>query len=522
VHQVAIKERLERRGSNSFRTVDNDPEFVANRDGLLFLHPREQNPVPSSSVSTDIPLVVDLDGTLVKTDLLIESLLVLIKHNPLYILLLPIWLIQGKAYFKQQVGRRVTLDVCSLPYNVRLLEYLCEHHEKNRRLVLATAADRHIAYQLADYLQLFDAVFASDGVVNLSSENKRARLIAEFGEKGFDYAGNDRCDLVVWSSARKAILVNPERNVLTAAKKSVEVVRVFKEHKGRLRLYLRELRLYQWIKNILVFVPLLAAHRIDDPILLTQAVLAFVAFGLCASSVYVLNDLLDLQDDRRHPQKRQRPLAAGDLSLLSGLRLIPILLALSIAVSLWLPPSFLVMLGAYYTLTLAYSLYIRRMVLMDVIVLAALFTMRVLAGSAAVSIWASPWLLAFCMFLFISLALIKRYAELTTIRNTSGKKAKARGYIIGDRELLAAMGSASGFLSVLVLVLYISNGPAHQFYGRHHILWLVCPFLFFWLGYLWLVAHRGAMHHDPLVFSLRDRISRVTLFLMGVITVIAT
>lgn len=522
MRQVSIKEHSERRGSILFRAIDPAPEFLANREGLLFLHPWEQTPVPSCPAAADIPLVVDLDGTLVKTDLLIESLLVLVKKTPLYIPVLPIWLIQGKAYFKQQIGRRVALDVASLPYNGRLLEYLRKQREKNRRIFLATAADRQIASQLADHLGFFEAVFASNGAVNLSSERKRDRLIAEFGEKGFDYAGNDRNDLAVWSSARKAILVDHDRNVLPAVKKTVKVARIFKDHKDRLRLYLRELRLYQWMKNALVFAPLLAAHRIDDPILLARAGLAFLAFGLCASGVYVINDLLDLKEDRQHPQKRLRPLAAGDLTLLSGLRLIPLLLTLSVAVSLWLPSSFLVMLGGYFALTLAYSLYIRRMVLMDVIVLATLFTMRVMAGSAAVSIWASPWLLAFSMFLFISLALIKRYAELTTIRNKSGKVGNARGYLSGDRELLAAMGSASGFLSVLVLILYISNGPAHLIYGRHHILWLVCPFLFFWLGYLWLVAHRGAMHHDPLVFSLRDRISRVSLLLMGVITMIAT
>ncbi|UCF94399.1 MAG: UbiA family prenyltransferase, partial [Desulfobacterales bacterium] len=312
-----------------------------------------------------------------------------------------------------------------------------------RRLILATATNRRAARQVADYLQFFDLVLASDDTTNLSAARKRDRLVAEFGEHGFDYAGNDRSDLVVWSAARKAIVVNPEFRVRSAARRVAEVEQVFDDRRSRIMPSLKALRLHQWLKNLLLFVPLLAAHRLREPALIVQALVAFLAFGLCASSVYLLNDLIDLPADRRHPRKRPRPLAAGMLSLVAGMGLIPVLLGLSGLLSLFLPLAFGAMLALYYGLTLAYSFFLKRVVLLDVIVLAGLFTMRLMAGSAAVAIWPSSWLLGFSAFLFLSLALVKRYAELVTMRTVGGETATARGYQVGDRQLLAALGCAS-------------------------------------------------------------------------------
>ncbi len=469
-----------------------------------------------------VPLAVDLDGTLVKTDLLVESLLVLVKRNPLYVFLILIWVLKGKAYFKHQVGRRVTLDVSSLPYHLELLIHLRNLHEQGRRLILATAADERIAGQIVNYLQLFDTMLASDGITNLSGIRKRDRLLDEFGEKGFDYAGNSPDDLVVWAAARNAIVVSSCAQFRKAADRIAVVAQFFEQRQGGIKQYLGAVRLHQWLKNSLIFVPLLAAHRIHDAALFAPACLAFVAFGLCASSVYVLNDLLDLSEDRRHPRKRYRPFAAGELSLLSGLVLAPTLLVFSILLSLLLPGAFLGILAAYYSLTLAYSFYIKYIMMLDVIVLAALFTVRMMAGSAAVNIWPSHWLLAFSMFLFVSLALVKRYAELVIVRKERGENASARGYVVGDRELLAAMGSASGFISVLVLALYIASGAALQYYGHHRVIWLACPLLFFWISYIWLLAHRGTMHDDPLVFALRDPGSWIIFLLMTAVMIVAT
>jgi 4-hydroxybenzoate polyprenyltransferase len=468
-----------------------------------------------------VPLAIDLDGTLIKTDSLIESMLTLFTCNPLLVFAMLVWMGRGKAYLKRQVACRVTLDVSSLPYHMGLLIYLLDQRHNHRSLVLATGADEHIARQIADYLHIFDRVMASDGKTNLSGVLKRDRLVAEFGAGGFDYVGNSRKDLLVWQAARRAMVVGSPSDIDNARALLSNVERVFEVDAADWRVRLRPLRLYQWLKNVLVFVPLLAAHRFHEISLLVSACVAFLSFGLCASSVYILNDLMDLPDDRRHPRKRSRAFASGVLPLLAGLWMIPLLLGLSIAVGLVLPHSFLIMLGIYYALTLAYSLRLKKTVILDVIVLAALFTVRMMAGSAAVAIWPSSWLLAFSMFLFMSLALVKRYAELVTMRLAHGPNARARSYVVSDAELLSTMGIASAFVAVLVLVLYITSGQAQLHYGRQLAIWLVCPFLLFWICYIWLVAHRGGMHDDPLVFALKDRGSLFALGLMAIIMILA-
>ena len=467
-------------------------------------------------------LAVDLDGTLVKSDMLMESVLALVKRNPLHIFSVLWWVLKGKAHLKRQVGQRVKLDVSSLPYHVDLLIDLRDYREQGRELVLATAADARIAAQIAGYLQIFHQVMASDGVHNLSGETKRDRLIAAFGKKGFDYAGNSRKDLPVWAAARRAIVVNGGAGLQSAAARLTDVHKVFHGQRQVWRPYIQALRPHQWLKNTLVFVPLMVSHRMPSAALLAQACLAFVAFSVCASSVYVLNDLLDLSEDRRHPRKRRRPFASGDAPLLAGLFMAPALLGISIVLSLLLPSSFLSVLAVYYALTLLYSFYLKRVMMLDVMVLAGLFTVRMMAGSAATDIWPSHWLLAFSMFIFVSLALVKRYAELVIVRKEHGVNAGARGYKVRDRDLLASMGVACGFIAVLVLALYITSGEAKQFYGHAHIIWLACPLMFFWISYIWLIAHRGAMRDDPLVFALRDRTSYIVFILLAAIMIIAT
>jgi len=469
---------------------------------------------------TSPPLAVDLDGTLVKTDLLVESFFALIRQNPLYIFVIPFWLLKGRAFLKRQIGQRVTLDVGTLPYNHVLLNHLRTQHAMGRRLVLATATDERMAQQVANHLQLFDMVLASNGTTNLSGRHKRDRLVAEFGNKSFDYAGNSRRDLLVWSSAHRAIIVNSTESLSRAAARAAEIDWIFKGRKTSLKPYIKALRLHQWLKNLLVFVPIVMAHRFYEPALLIKSFLAFLAFGLCASSVYLLNDLVDLTADRHHPRKRERPFAAGELSVFWGLASAPFLLGLSFLVSLALPFPFLGMLVIYYVLNLIYSFYLKGIVLLDVIVLAGLYTMRVMAGSASITVWPSAWLLAFSTFLFLSLALVKRYAELVTMEAETGY-VQVRGYQIIDKELLASLGSGSGYVAVLVLALYISSGVAEIHYTRHHLIWLLCPLLLYWISYVWLIAHRGAMHDDPLVFTIKDRASRIVILLAAVVLLLA-
>jgi len=476
---------------------------------------------PAQPVERPVPLVVDLDETLVRTDLLVESLFVLAKRSPLRLLLVPLWLAKGKACLKRRLAQEARPDVTTLPYRQSLLSRLEAEKRRGTPLVMATAADAILADEVARHLALFDAVLASDGTVNLARERKRDRLVGEFGPQGFDYVGSGRSDRALWNAARKAVVVHTSPGLAARVTKLTEVEEILDGDRPGPSVYLTAIRPHQWLKNALVFVPLLATHRVYDVDLLWQGLLAFVAFSLCASSAYVLNDLLDLPSDRHHPRKRNRPFASGQLPLVHGLALAPLLLLVGLALGALLGPLLLGILALYYALTMSYSLGLKDVVILDVLALAGLYTLRVMAGSAAFDIPPSAWLLAFCVFLFFSLAMIKRYAELVAMRAIEGAKAHARAYLLEDSELLAALGAASGYLSVLVLALYITSDAMHDPDVRYQLIWLVCVLLLYGISYMWLMAHRGRMHDDPLVFALRDRVSQIVIALMAVTLLIA-
>jgi 4-hydroxybenzoate polyprenyltransferase/phosphoserine phosphatase len=454
------------------------------------------------------PLCVDLDGTLVRSDLLVEALFGLMGQDFFAALRAPFWLLSGKAHLKAEVSRRVDLDVTTLPYNDRLLGYLRDERARDRHLVLATASPAKYARAVAEHLGLFDDVVATEGTKNLAGAHKAEALVERFGEHGFDYVGNARPDLAVWSRARRAVLVNPECGIEAAARQIIPVETVLDTGRPSLRDYFRTLRPHQWAKNLLVFLPLLAAHRLGDPVLLTQAIVAFVAFCLCASSVYILNDLIDLPADRAHACKRTRPFAAGLIPPAHGVMLLPALLLAAFGLALLLPWLFVAILGLYYLSTLTYSVWLKRVVLVDVILLAGLYTLRVLAGAAAIAVVPSFWLLAFSMFLFLSLALAKRYAELKALLTQGKDKPLRRGYAASDLEALISLGSASGYMAVLVLALYINSSEVQVLYRYPQAIWLLCPLLLYWISRVWLGAHRGKLHEDPVVFALWDHVSR--------------
>jgi 4-hydroxybenzoate polyprenyltransferase/phosphoserine phosphatase len=459
----------------------------------------------SSPSPVSRPLCVDLDGTLVRSDLLIEAVFALLKLNPLYVFLLPLWLLRGKAAIKQRIADRVELEVTLLPYNQPLLEWLRQQKAQGRPLILATASNTKYAEQVGFHLGLFDEVLASDSETNLSGTRKRDRLVAAFGERGFDYAGNDAVDLPIWAKAGGAILVDTPPVVAQRAGAVTEVAQVFTSRRPGWRDYVKAVRVHQWLKNLLVFVPLVMAHQVTDFTLLLQAVLAFVGFGLCASSVYVLNDLLDLESDRKHPSKCRRAFAAGTIPIQHGLLLIPLLLSAAFALALLLPPWFLAALSVYYAVTLAYSLRLKRVILIDVLVLAGLYTLRVIAGGAATGLGPSFWLLAFSMFLFLSLALVKRYSELLLVQAQEQEIAAGRGYQVVDLETLAHFGVASGYASVLVLALYIDSAAVDTLYRYPEVLWLICPLFLYWISRVWLLTRRDMMHEDPILFAIEDR-----------------
>lgn len=487
--------------------VDNPAKLGFGQQGAT----AQTLPSPASGLP---PLVVDLDGTLIRTDLLAESICRLLLQEPLAMLATPIWLLKGRAHLKREIAQRVEVDPTVLPYRTALLDRLRAEHDKGRSIVLATASDERFAKQVAGYLKLFDLVLASDGSTNLSGEYKRERLVAQFGERGFDYAGNESRDLTVWSTARKAIVVNPNQRLLRDVAKVTEVESTFKDRSASLSEYLNALRPQHWLKNLLVFLPIFAAHLFLEPVLLGKTFIIFVAFCCCASGGYLINDLCDLPADRHHPQKRLRPFASGRLPLAYALAMAPALAVLGCVLARLLSTLSLGILLLYFTLSLAYSVYLKRVALLDVLLLACLYTLRIMGGAVAIAIWPSVWLLAFSMFLFTSLAFVKRYAELVIMRGVEGDHAMARSYELSDAELLASKGTASGYAAVLVLALYIASGAVKVLYSRHQVMWFMCPLLLYWVGYLWLVAHRGEMYHDPLVFALRDRTSRILILLM--------
>ena len=453
-------------------------------------------------------VVVDLDGTLVNSDMLIESLFIFLRRHPFRVFEVVLWLFRGKAYFKRHLADLVTPDLTRLPYNNKVIAYLINEAKSGAKLCLATASDIRIAQGVASHLGIFDHVLGTVKL-NLSSEHKREALVSIFGENGYEYIGNSSADLAVWRSASVIHISNPEIGVLSAARRIGPVKTIFENRPNYLKSLIKTLRIHQWAKNLLIFVPLLASHRVFETQLILNGLLAFIAFGFCASSVYVLNDLLDLPDDRQHPTKCNRPLAAGTFPIVHALFLIPVLLLAAFSLALFfLPTPFVVVLAAYYVLTLIYSLWLKRMVMMDVVVLAMLYTIRVVAGATAMSLVATFWILAFCMFIFLSLAFVKRYTELCDARQKGEvDKTSGRGYYPADFELLASLGGASGYISVLVLALYINDAAAGLLYHNQRWMWAACPLLMFWLSRVWLLAHRGQMHDDPVVFALRDNVS---------------
>lgn len=458
------------------------------------------------------PLVIDLDGTLIHSDLLLESGLSFLKHQPLRFLCPLRWLAKGKSILKTRLAQAAPVDVAVLPYNQAVLKLIAREKAQGRPIVLATASHRSYAEQIAEHLGVFDRVLATDESINLSAHRKRDALVREYGEGGFDYAGNSQDDLPVWEKARYAYLVNSNGKITRQARLHGNVEDELKpDAPNTLRLWAKALRLHQWAKNALIFIPLLASHRVLEIDLLFSGVLAFLLFGLCASSVYILNDLLDLEDDRHHASKCRRPFASGALSIGSGLAAFPLLLGGAfVGAVLLLPWKFSLALAAYYLLTVAYSFWLKRLMTVDVIILAMLYTSRIVAGTFAFEVKLTFWMLAFSMFIFLSLALVKRYAELRDARaKGSEAKTRGRGYFPDDLEMISSLGASSGYLAVMVLALYIQDGSTAAMYHYPQIIWLACPLLLFWITRMWMLTHRGLMHDDPVVFAIKDRTSLV-------------
>jgi 4-hydroxybenzoate polyprenyltransferase len=454
-----------------------------------------------------IPLAVDLDGTLIAGDLLWEGLFLLIRKNPLYLFCIPFWLSKGPAGLKQAIAARVDIDPASLAYRDVLVSRLRDERANGRKIVLATGTPRKFADAIAAHLGLFDAVLATDGLENLTSGRKRAALVAAYGDAGFDYVGNSRHDLKVFDASREAIVVAPDRHA--ARWQAAHGCEIVETPKPTLKTILKMLRVHQWLKNSLIAVPMVLSHEYFNEDMLLACVLAFISFSAAASAIYIVNDFFDLALDRRHPTKRNRPFASGILSIPFGLASAAILLAISVVAALFLPIEFAGVLALYLVATTAYSLAVKRMLLIDVLLLAGLYTVRILAGAAATGVDVSFWLLAFSIFFFLSLALVKRYVELRSSVLSPGERIAGRGYRTEDQEIIAQAGMASAFSAALVLALYIDSAAVRELYPHPWMVWPLAPTVLYLTMRVWILARRDEMHDDPVVFIIRDWRSQV-------------
>ena len=471
--------------------------------------------------STTVPLCVDLDGTLIYSDLLFESFVRVLGCKPWLLPLVPYWLLSGRAALKRRLAAAVDLDPAALPYNAPLLDWLRAEKSAGRTLVLATAADERLARSVARHLGIFDEVLASDGVHNLKSGTKLQKLQNIIGGP-FDYVGNSTADLPVWRQCREAIVSNASDGLVERVRVEARLARVVPGcPPGGVGTFVRCLRPHQWLKNLLVFVPVIAGHHVFDATALRKSAEAFAAFCLCASAVYVLNDLADLEADRQHPTKCRRPFASGALGLPFALVLAPALLAGAAALAIPLPPVAWIVLAGYFVLSSAYSVRLKRRALLDVFTLASLYTLRIVMGHVSTGVAFSPWLLSFSFFVFLSLAYCKRTAELYRLRQTGGGAAPGREYRDSDLELLTVLGTSSGFAASLVLTLYLNSDTVQRLYRHPLLLWLLFPLLLYWVTRIWTVAHRGNMDEDPVFFAMKDRVTYIAAVLGAAVMLLA-
>jgi 4-hydroxybenzoate polyprenyltransferase len=411
-----------------------------------------------------------------------------------------VWLVRGRANLKRKVQELVRLNAVLLPVHEEFIAWLRTEKERGRFLVLATASDRNLAVQTVAHLELFDLILGSSGNRNLKGRAKVEAIVQNCGAE-FDYAGNSRADQPVWRASREAILVGANRSVEAAARRSANVTRVFSPAGGRLRAAIRSLRLHQWVKNLLIFVPAFTSHEVVHGPVLLKSALAFLAFGMCASSVYVANDLLDLEEDRQHASKINRPFASAACPIQAGVLLGGLSLLAGLGIAAWMGHRLLPVLLLYVFLTSCYSLWLKKALLLDVLTLAILYTFRIIVGHVVTGIPLSAWLSSFTFFAFLSLAFSKRATELIRVGQSGRDVVPGRGYSTVDLPVVMAAGICSGFLSSLVLALYINSDSVKALYRRPDLLWAVMPLLLYYIGRIWIACVRGELDDDPIVYS---------------------
>lgn len=460
------------------------------------------------------PLCVDLDGTLIKTDSLIESIVKLLGQNFLKLPQIFLNVLKGKIAFKKYISQSVTLNPKALPYNQEVIEFIKSEHQKGRKVLLVTAAHESIAKLVCDQFDFIDGFLATNDQLNLLGENKANKLVQEFGEKGFDYLGNEKKDLAIWKRSRNSYVVG-SASFLKWVQANVSGAQSVSVIKKKPKDFFKMFRVHQWVKNLLMFLPLILAGRLSLDLLLTT-VMGFMAFSFSASSIYILNDLLDLESDRLHPKKFKRPFASGTFSIPTGIVFSVLSLSLGLGLGASISWPFFGVLLLYLLITNLYSIVFKKMMLVDVVILATLYVYRIFAGGIVTETLISEWFIAFSMFLFFCLALVKRTSEVIAVETGRQKTVSGRSYKVVDKLALSALGASSGFLAVLVLALYINSDQVKLLYQSPQYLWALCPFMMYWLSRVWILTLRDEMHHDPIVFAVKDKVT----YLIGVFFVV--
>lgn len=455
-----------------------------------------------------LPLVVDLDGTLLRSDTLVENWLRVVRLQPWTVFATPFWIMRGRAWLKNRLSETGGLQPERLPYHEGLLAWLEEQKAEGRPIHLATAAHSRIALPVAEHLGLFERVFASEAGTNLKGRRKADALCEAFGREGFVYAGNDRSDLTVWSESAAAVLVDVPPGLARRVNRPIEAS--FPREGNRLVAMLRAMRLYQWVKNLLVFLPLITSNGLLRGSSLIDALVTFMAFSLMASGVYLVNDLFDLEADRQHPRKRRRPFASGRAPVVWGVIAGPLLMVSGAVIAFLLDAAVGTTLVIYAVMTLAYSAYLKTQPLVDVFTLALLYTLRIVAGGLAVDEPASIWLLSFASFFFLSLGFLKRYVEVSQF-SADTEANHRRGYGRGEEDPLFVMGVASSFSAAIVLALYVETSGAESIYAHPEAVWGFVPLCLFWQMRMWLAAERGFVDDDPIAYAAFDWVSALVI-----------
>lgn len=463
----------------------------------------------TAASASAVPLVVDVDGTLIRTDLLHEATLQFVARHPLESWRLLPWVARGKAALKRELADRVEPALHSLPLRDETVAVIRQAQGEGRPVFLASASDQRYVSAIAERVGGITGVLGTDGRTNLAGSHKAAALVKRFGQGGFDYIGDRPVDMPVWSAARRALVVAHSAGFERRVQRAFPQAEVVARSRVSPRQMLKAMRPHQWAKNLLVFLPLIAGHSFGARPIAT-ALLAFLCFSLAASSAYIINDLLDLPGDREHPRKHRRPFASGAVPAPHGLVLGAVLMIAALAFSLLLPGRFAPTLIAYVALTLAYSFFLKRKLLVDVIVLGGLYTIRVFGGLAALGEMTSPWLLMFSLFLFLSLAAVKRCSELVQRRDAGKSDVIGRGYRVSDLGVLVPLAAAAGYAAVLVVTLYLSSSEVVALYAHPRRMWLICPLLIYWISRVLVLSHRGELHDDPVIFALTDKVSWLT------------